>query len=162
MGNYLDFTFKKQMSEYIITHHKKQGLLRRIEYKLELGWALSKMYEHQLTINGPVIMHFSRGGGGGGFSMMVATFSHVGGFFNLFMATTGGVLMIPSFRIWSYLLHVEHISCVIMNCGQHHWAIPSLFSITLEALLEENITRKLLSCYFPYILFYRYLFSLPL
>ena len=42
------------------------------------------------------------------------------------------------------LLYVEHISCVITNCGQHQWAIPSLFSIALEALLEENIARKLL------------------
>ena len=33
----------------------------------------------------------------------------------------------------------------IMNCGQHQWAIPSLFSIVLYALLEKNITRKLLS-----------------
>ena len=27
--------------------------------------------------------------------------------------------------------HVEHISCVITNCGQLQWAIPSLFSIAL-------------------------------
>ena len=76
--------------------------------------------------------------GGGGFN-------HVGGSFKLFMATTVDVWMIPSFRIWDYTLHVEHISCVIMNCGQHQWAIPSLFLIALEALLEENITRNLLS-----------------
>ena len=62
------------------------------------------------------------------------------------MATTGGVWIIPSFRIWGYVLYViEHISCVIKNCGQHQWAIPSLFSTALEALQEENITRKLLS-----------------
>ena len=36
-----------------------------------------------------------------------------------FIATTGDVWIIPSFRIWSYVLHVEHISCVITNCGQH-------------------------------------------
>ena len=63
---------------------------------------------------------------------------------NLFMATTG-VWIIPSSRIWGYVLHVEHISCVIPNCGQHQWDSPSLFSIALEASLEENITRKLLS-----------------
>ena len=51
----------------------------------------------------------------------------------------------PPFRIWGYILYVEHISCVITNCGQNQWAIPSLFSIALEALLQENITRKLLS-----------------
>ena len=78
-------------------------------------------------------------GGGWGFSRMVATFSHVGGSFDIFMATTGGVLIIPSFRIWGYLLHVEYISCVITNCGQHQWTIPSLFSIALEDLLEETL-----------------------
>ena len=83
--------------------------------------------------------------GVGGFSKVVATFNHVSGSFNLFMATTGGVWIIPSFRICGYVLYVEHISCVIMNCGQHQWAMPSLFSIALEAFLEENITRKLLS-----------------
>ena len=34
-----------------------------------------------------------------------------------------------SFWIWDYVLHVEHISCVIMNCGQHQWTIPSLFGV---------------------------------
>ena len=67
-------------------------------------------------------------------------------------------------RIWDYVLHVEHISYVITNCGQHHQVIPSLFSIALWALLEENITRKWLSLSvsldFPYILFYCYLSSL--
>ena len=50
---------------------------------------------------------------------------------NLSMAATGDVLIMPSFRIWGYVLHVEHISCVIMNCGQLQWTIPSLFSIAL-------------------------------
>ena len=67
--------------------------------------------------------------------------------FNLFMATIAGFWIIPSFRILGNVLHTEHISCVIMNCGQYQWAIPSLFSIALEAILEENITRKLLSQY---------------
>ena len=65
----------------------------------------------------------------GGFfflSKVVATLNDVGRSFNLFMATTGDVWIIPSFRIWDYVLHVEHISCVIMNCGQHERAIPSL------------------------------------
>ena len=34
----------------------------------------------------------------------------------IFMATTGDVWIIPTFRIWDYVLHVEHISCVITNC----------------------------------------------
>ena len=61
------------------------------------------------------------------------------------MATTGDVWIIPSFRIWDYVLHVEHISCVITNCGQHQWVIPSPLSIAFKALWEENTTRKLLS-----------------
>ena len=64
-------------------------------------------------------------------SWVVATFNHVGGSFNLSMAATRDVWIIPSFRIWGYVLHVEHISCVITNCGQLQWAIPSLFSIAL-------------------------------
>ena len=44
---------------------------------------------------------------------------------NLFMATTGYVWIIPSFWIWNYVLHVEHVSCVITNCGQHQWVIPA-------------------------------------
>ena len=82
--------------------------------------------------------------GVGRFSKVVATFNHVGGSFNLFMATTGDVWIIPSFRIWDYVLHVEQVSCVITNCGQHQWVIPFL-SIALLALLEENAGRKLLS-----------------
>ena len=84
-------------------------------------------------------------GGGWGFSKVVATFNHVGGSFNLFMAATRDVWIIPSFRIWDYVLHVEHISYVITNCGQHQWVIPSPLAIALQALLEENNTRRLLS-----------------
>ena len=59
-------------------------------------------------------------------------------------ATTGDVWIIPSFQIWGYNLHVEHVSFAITNCGQHQWVIPSPISIALKALLEENITRILL------------------
>ena len=55
--------------------------------------------------------------GVGGFFKVVATFSHLGGSFNLSMATTRGVRIIPSFRIWDYVLHVEHLPCVITICG---------------------------------------------
>ena len=65
----------------------------------------------------------------GGFSKVGATFNDVGRSFNLFMAITRDVWIISSFRIWGYVLHVEHISCVITNCGQHEWVIPSHFSI---------------------------------
>ena len=84
------------------------------------------------------------GWGGGGFSKVGATLNHVGKSY-LFMATTGDVWIIPSFWIWDYVLHVEHFSCVITNCGQHQWVIPSPLSIAFYTLLEENITRKLLS-----------------
>ena len=90
--------------------------------------------------------------------------------------TTRDVWIIPSFRIWGYVLYVEHISCVIINCGQHQWVIPSPRSIDLYGNLGHaegkhylKITISifivilknfaLLGC-FPYILFYRYLFSL--
>ena len=43
------------------------------------------------------------------------------------------------------MLHIEHISCVITNCGQHQWVIPFCLSLALYALLEENIIRKSLS-----------------
>ena len=72
------------------------------------------------------------------------------------------------------MLYVEHISCVITNCGQYLWVITSPLSRAPYDLLEENTTRKLLSgpifrlvlqnlaipvC-FPGIIFYRYRFSL--
>ena len=83
--------------------------------------------------------------GGWGYFKVVATFNHVGRALSLFIATAGGVWVIPSFRIRGYGLHVEHISCVITNCGQCQWAISSLFLIALRALLEKNFTKKLLS-----------------
>ena len=84
----------------------------------------------------------------GDFFMVVDTFNHVGGSFSLFMATTRDFWIIPSFQIWGYVLHVELISC-ITNSGQHHWAIPSLFSITLEALLREILPRSTEVLNFP-------------
>ena len=64
-------------------------------------------------------------------STVVVTFNHVGRSFDLFSTTTRDVWIIPSFQIWGYVLHVEHISCVITNCGQHQWVIPSWDSIVL-------------------------------
>ena len=37
------------------------------------------------------------------------------------------------------VLHIEHVSCVITNCGQHQGAIPSL-SIALESVVFLNCT----------------------
>ena len=42
----------------------------------------------------------------GGFYKVVSTFNHVGGSFNLFMATTGDAWIIPPFRLRDYMLHV--------------------------------------------------------
>ena len=58
------------------------------------------------------------------------------------MAITGDVWLIPSFRIWGYMLHVEHISCVITNCGQYQWVIPSPLPIALK-VAEDDIAFKL-------------------
>ena len=84
--------------------------------------------------------------GAGFFSNVVATFNHVGVSFNLFMATTGDVWIIPSFWIWDYVLHVEYVSCVITNCGQYQWVIPSpqkLFKLCWRKTLPKN--------YYPYL-----------
>ena len=40
------------------------------------------------------------------------------------MVTTGDDWIIPYFQM---LLHFEHISCVITNCGQYKWAVPHFF-----------------------------------
>ena len=41
-------------------------------------------------------------GGGGGFSKVVATFHYVWEYFDLFVATTGDVWIVPSLQIWDY------------------------------------------------------------
>ena len=71
-------------------------------------------------------------GGGVRFSKVVATFSHGSGSLCLFMAPTGDVWINPSFRIWGYVLHVEHILCVITNYGQHDGAIPFFLDSSLQ------------------------------
>ena len=109
----------------------------------------------------------------GGFSKVVATFNHVGASFNLFMATTGDFWIIPSFRIWGYGLHVEHISCVLTNCGQQQRVIPFSFLNYSLGLTGGKYYHKItipvfrvvlqnfaISCYFPYILFYSCILSL--
>ena len=49
------------------------------------------------------------------FSKVVATFNHVVLYF--FMATTGNVWIIPSFRILDYVLYVEHVSWGLTRFG---------------------------------------------
>ena len=91
----------------------------------------SRISPHRHRHRVVVEVHWRGAQGWRSISWVVATFNHVGGSFNLSMAATGDVWIIPSFRIWGYVLHVEHILCVITNCGQLQWAIPSLFSIAL-------------------------------
>ena len=100
----------------------------------------------------------------GGFSKVVATFNHMGGSFNLFMATTGYVWIIPSCRIWVYVLHVEHISC------HHEWWDFSESSLFLSQKLfrpccpEQNTThicRLFLQIFCSSMLLFLYSFLLP-
>ena len=79
------------------------------------------------------------------FSKAGVTFSHVGGPFNLSVPPLG-------MSEWSHLFEIGVMCCMLSpfhvsswNDGLHHWVIPSPLSIALEALLQENITRKLLS-----------------
>ena len=107
----------------------------------------------------------------GGFSKVVATLNHVGGFFNLFIATTGGVWIIPSFLIRGYVLYVERTLSVITNFGQHQWSISFLISSwgltgakhyqkSTIAIIRIVLQHFTIPGYFPYILFYRCLCSL--
>ena len=66
--------------------------------------------------------------------ILVLLQSYVGWSFNLFMATTGDVWIIRSFQIWDHVMHIEYVSCIITNCGQHQWMIPSPLSIALYPL----------------------------
>ena len=80
------------------------------------------------------------------FSKVVVTFNYVGGSLNCFKYHHWGCLNEPIVQIWDYVLHNEHVSCVITNCGQHQWVICPPFSI-VPALLEETLSEK----YYPYI-----------
>ena len=116
-----------------------------------------------------VIPYLVSGPGGGG-SKVVATFNHVGGSFNLFMATTGDVWIIPSF---------SNLELCAARCMCHHELWPTSVSHPFSSLnsslgfaggkhYQKNtipIFRLILQNFafpgcFPYILFYCYLFSL--
>ena len=121
-----------------------------------------------------VEVHWRGAQGWRSISWVVATFNHVGRSFNLSMAATGdNKIIIPSFGIWGYVLHVEHISCVITNCGQLQWSHPFSFLNSSLGLAGEKHYQKItipifrlvlqnfaIPGYFPYILFYCYLFFL--
>ena len=82
------------------------------DLSVRLGSRISP-HRHRVVVE----VHWRGAQGWRPISWVVATFNHVGGSFNLLMAATGDVWIIPSFRIWGYVLHIEHISCVITNCG---------------------------------------------
>ena len=82
--------------------------------------------------------------GVGVISKVMVPLNHVGESLNLFSTTTEDIWIIPSFRIWGYVLHAEHISsCVITNCGQHQWVFP--FSSLLIAQLSGDTLVAILS-----------------
>ena len=111
--------------------------------------------------------------GVGFFSKVVATFNHVGGSLNLFMATTGDVWIIPSFSnlgicaaCWARFMCYHRLcpttvshpfsslnSSLGFAGGKHYQKI----TIPIFRLVLQNFAIP--GC-FPYILFYRYLFSL--
>ena len=114
-------------------HHVPQhlcidGSTIRLEFRL-VSWQPLLLYSQTKTIMWFICANLGWVGVGS-FSRVVVTFNHVGGPFSLFVATTGDVWKIPSFCIWGHVLHVEHISCAITNCGLHHWSILSLLSKT--------------------------------
>ena len=80
--------------------------------------------------------------GWGSFFKVVVTLNHVGGSFNL---NHRDVWIIPSFRMWGYVLHVE----ARFMCHHELWliSVSHPFSSLSSALLDEDITRKLLSSY---------------
>ena len=53
--------------------------------------------------------------------------------------TTRDVWITPSFQIWGYVLHIDHVICVITNCDQHQWIIPSPLSIAVAAHYQKII-----------------------
>ena len=62
-------------------------------------------------------------------SKVVLTFKYLARSFNLFnYHYTGCVNNHIYFRIWGYVLHVEHVSCAITNCGKHQWVSSLKYS----------------------------------
>ena len=73
---------------------------------------------------------------------------------------------------WGYLLHVEHMSCVITNCVRHQWIIPSFLNASLGLtgmrikcyqkiiilIFRDLFFKILLLCCFSYILCFPIIF----
>ena len=84
------------------------------------------------------------------------------------------VWIITSLRMWGFVLHVEHMSCFITNCGQHQRLIRSRSSMILYALPGKTLPDNMLSLslelfpkvcssrlLFPVILCYSYHLPIP-
>ena len=111
---------------------------------------------------------------GGGFCKVVATFSHVGGSFNLFITTTwGGCLNNPIFSNLALFASCwAHVMCHHKLCStsmSHLFSLNTSWGLTGGNYYQKDtiltILRLVLQNFaipgcFPYILFYRYLFSL--
>ena len=91
------------------------------DLSVRLGSRISP-HRHRVAVE----VHWRGAQGWRSISWVVATFNHVGGSFNLSMAAAGDVWIIPSFRIWGYVLHDEHISCVITDSIVANFSEPSL------------------------------------
>ena len=105
--------------------------------------------------------------GVGGFCKVVSTFNLVGRSFNLFMATTGDVWIIPSFQIWDYVLHVELISSIITDISESSLLSKYVFRLCWRKTLPENYYPYLKTCFSKFcysmllsLYFYQHLFSL--
>ena len=112
--------------------------------------------------------------GVGGFSKVVATFNHVGGSFNLLLPPPGDVWIIPSefsnLRLctacWArFMCHhelwptsVSHPFSLNSSCGFAGGKHYQKITIPIFRPVLQNFA---IPGYFPYILFYHYLFSLP-
>ena len=83
-----------------------------------------------------------------GFSKVVAAFNHVGGSFNLFMATTGEIWIIQSFWIGYYVLRVENVSSpIVANISESSFLLsPYILRLCWRKTLPENYYPYLLTC----------------
>ena len=124
---HLSVTFFKCWSHRIVMKVSKVITINKSDVHAKCQGQMSKVRITEIKTSFASVWAFPVGG----FSMVVTIFNHVCGSFNLFMATTEDVLIIPAFRIWGCVLHLEHISCVSTNWSQNKWAIPSLFSVAL-------------------------------
>ena len=72
----------------------------------------------------------------------------------IFLSATRDVGIIASFRKWDYVLHIEHILCVITNFGQRQGVTPSLvFLLSLSLSIDIFFFFKILIFQVVFIIF---------